>query len=73
MTYQQLQIIVHMRNAGGISQRDAILDYSISCLTKRISELRAMGYDIASVKCNHPVTGQRYTRYTLVQEHTDAA
>jgi biotin operon repressor len=42
-----------------------MIEYSISSLTKRIQELRDMGYDIVSNKKAHPVTGQRYVRYTL--------
>jgi biotin operon repressor len=42
-----------------------MIEYSISSLTKRIQELRDMGYDIVSHKKAHPVTGQRYVRYTL--------
>ena len=30
--------------------------------------LRGMGYDIESVRKTHPVTGQRYTRYFLLEE-----
>jgi biotin operon repressor len=45
-----------------------MVDYSIQSFTKRISELRKLGYDIQSVKGKHPVTGQRYTRYVLMKE-----
>jgi len=27
-----------------------------------------MGYNIQGVKSKHPVTGQRYTRYVLIEE-----
>jgi len=47
-----------------------MIEYSISSLTKRINELRTMGYDIESVRKQHPVTGQRYTRYFLLEELT---
>jgi hypothetical protein len=58
-------ILIHMRRAGSISQREALIDYSVQSLTKRISELRANGYKIKSEKRLHPTTGQRYVRYVL--------
>jgi biotin operon repressor len=48
--------------------REAMIEYSISSLTKRIHELRALGYNILSTLKRHPVTGQRYVRYTLQEE-----
>jgi len=33
-----------------------------------VQELRGKGYDIESVRKQHPVTGQRYTRYILLEE-----
>lgn len=65
MTTQHDNIIKHLRTANGLTVREALIEYSISSLTKRVHELRAMGYDIVSNKKNHPVTGQRYVRYTL--------
>lgn len=58
-------ILSHLKRAKSISQREAMIDYSIQSLTKRISELRSMGYKIKTVHKHHPVTGQRYARYTL--------
>ena len=45
--------------------REAMVDYSISSLTKRISNLRAEGHNIISEKKRHKVTGQEYVRYSL--------
>ena len=67
-TTQHAQILNHLRKTKGLTVREAMVDYSIQSFTKRISELRKMGYDIQSVKGKHPVTGQRYTRYVLMQE-----
>jgi len=67
-TTQHSQILNHLRKTKGLTVREAMVDYSIQSFTKRISELRKMGYDIQSVKGKHPVTGQRYTRYVLMQE-----
>jgi hypothetical protein len=64
MTQQEL-ILNHLRKTGSITQREAMIDYSIQSLTKRISELRDLGHNIVSVFRKHPTTGQRYARYTL--------
>jgi DNA-binding HxlR family transcriptional regulator len=60
-------IIKHLKRVKtkGISQREAMIDYSIQSLTKRISELRDMGHNIKTIHRKHPVTGQRYARYVL--------
>ena len=63
---QHNMIIKHLQTTKGITVREAMIEYSISSLTKRIHELRGMGYDIESVRKQHPVTGQRYTRYHLL-------
>ena len=63
---QHKMIIKHLQTTKGITVREAMIEYSISSLTKRIHELRGMGYDIESVRKQHPVTGQRYTRYHLL-------
>ena len=65
---QHNMIIKHLETTNGITVREAMIEYSISSLTKRIHELRGMGYDIESVRKQHPVTGQRYTRYHLLND-----
>ena len=65
---QHNMIIKHLETTKGITVREAMIEYSISSLTKRIHELRGMGYDIESVRKSHPVTGQRYTRYHLLND-----
>jgi DNA-binding HxlR family transcriptional regulator len=64
---QNALIIKHLKKTGHITQREAMLDYSIQSLTKRISELRQMGMNIKSVFMKHPITKQRYARYELVK------
>lgn len=60
----QLKLILsHIRKAGGITQRDAIMDYSIQSLTRRITDLRDAGHKIESISKSHPTTGQAYTEY----------
>ena len=67
-TTQYSKIINHLKATKGLTQREALLDYSIQSFPKRISELRQRGYRIDGVKNAHPVTGQRYTRYVLVED-----
>ena len=63
MTPQAHTILYHIRRAGFITQRDALMDYSIQCLTKRIQELRDCGFKVKTTIKKHPVTGRRYARY----------
>lgn len=58
-------IVQHIRKAGGISRREAMIDYSIQNLTARVNELRQQGYKIKTKMKHHPVTGQSYARYTF--------
>jgi biotin operon repressor len=60
-------ILAHLNRADSISQREAMIDYSIQSLTKRISELRQLGHKIETQYKRHPVTNQRYARYVLVK------
>ena len=62
---QNAILLAHFKKARSISQREALVDYSIQSLTKRISELRDMGYNIVTQHKKHPITGQRYARYVL--------
>lgn len=64
---QHNNILKHLRTTKGLTVREALIEYSISSLTKRVHELREMGHDIVSNRKKHPVTGQRYVRYTLVE------
>jgi biotin operon repressor len=62
---QTQQLLKHLRTAGSITQREAIMDHSIQSITRRITDLREHGFNIHSVQKTHPVTGQRYVRYVL--------
>lgn len=68
MKTQNQQIIEHMKRTGSITMREALIDYSVQSLTKRIQELRKQGYRIKTVQKIHPTTGQRYARYTLLRK-----
>ena len=65
---QHKLIIKHLRTTKGITVREAMIEYSISSLTSRVCELRRDGYPILSTTRRHPVTKQRYVRYTLPEE-----
>lgn len=62
---QNQRILKHLRKAGSITVREAIVEYSIQSLTKRINELREAGHEIISNVRHHPITHQKYVRYTL--------
>lgn len=62
---QHDKIMKHLKKAGSITVREAMVEYSVSSLPKRIQELREKGNDIVSNIKFHPITGQKYTRYTL--------
>jgi hypothetical protein len=62
---QHTKILNHLEKVGSISVREGMVEYSIPSLTKRISELRRIGYKIEDQWKKHKVTGQWYKRYYL--------
>jgi len=62
---QNERILKHLRKAGSLTVREAIVDLHVSSLTKRVQELREAGHNIISTPKHHPVTGQKYVRYHL--------
>ena len=64
MTQVEL-ILHHTREAGSISQREAMFEYSITSFFRRLTDLEAMGHHFRRVIKRHPVTGQQYTRVYL--------
>ena len=65
LTPQAHTVLTHIQKAGSITQREAIVDHSVQSLTRRITEIRDAGFDIAAEFRYHPITGQRYARYSL--------
>ncbi len=63
MTPQAHTVLNHILTAGSITQRAALMDHSIQCLTKRVQELRDGGFKVKTTIKKHPITGQRYARY----------
>lgn len=64
-TNQLSQIFNHIRERGYITQRDAYLDYGVQSFTRRIADLRELGYKVQKESHRHPTTGQRYSRYSF--------
>jgi hypothetical protein len=65
LTPQATTVIRHLADTGTITQREALLDHSVQSLTRRITELRDHGWNIDGQWKRHPVTGQRYKRYSF--------
>jgi succinate dehydrogenase/fumarate reductase flavoprotein subunit len=72
-TTKQLDTIMkHLQTVGSITNREAIVEYNIMSLPRRILDLEAYGVKFSRVRKTHPVTGQRYVRYHLINEHNAA-
>ena len=68
-TTKQLDTIMkHLQTVGSISTLDAITQYKIMSLSRRICDLEGFGVKFNRVRKAHPVTGQRYVRYHLITE-----
>ena len=64
------KLIVHMTTIGPISLREALMEYGVQSLTRRISDIREAGFDVVAYPKRNPVTGQEYTKYGLLGEKT---
>ena len=72
-TTKQLDTIMkHLQTVGSISNLEAITQYNIMSLPRRILDLEELGNNFNRVRKTHPVTGQRYVRYYLINEHNAA-
>ena len=65
MAPQTKTVLDHLNAAGSISGVEAAAMYRVRSLTKRIHELRSMGYTITSNWKVDPINKQRYVRYVL--------
>ena len=61
-------ILRHIKSLGSISPQQSYRDYQITRLAARILDLKKAGYRIETEMREHPLTGTRYARYTLVME-----
>lgn len=68
MKPQLKTILKHLNTTGSITNREAIVEYNIMSLPRRINDLEELGYTFNKVLKAHPVTGQRYKRYHLISE-----
>jgi hypothetical protein len=71
-TKQLDTIMKHLQTVGSITNREAIVEYNIMSLPRRILDLKELGVQFNVVNKTHPVTGQRYVRYHLINEHNAA-
>ncbi|WP_339771467.1 helix-turn-helix domain-containing protein [uncultured Pseudosulfitobacter sp.] len=60
-------IVAYMEKNGSISARAAAADLDITSasLTRRLTDIEDAGIPIKRERRVHPVTGKRYTRYSL--------
>lgn len=65
-------IMKHLQTVGSITNREAIVEYNIMSLPRRILDLEEVGVKFTRIRKQHPVTGQRYVRYHLLSEQADA-
>lgn len=68
MKPQLKTILKHLNTVGSITNREAIVDYNIMSLSRRVCDLEELGYKFNRELKAHPVTGQRYKRYHLIAE-----
>lgn len=61
---QARTVMSHLINVGTITQREALMDHSVQSLTRRITEIRQSGFNVDGTWKLHPLTGQRYMRYS---------
>ena len=55
---------------GSLTQRSALMDFSIMALPRRIADLKASGFPVKTEIKINPKTGQRYAQYTMAIEIT---
>lgn len=74
MKPQLKTIIKHLNTTGSITNLEAITQYNIMSLSRRISDLEEdWGLHFKRELKSHPVTGQRYMRYHVVTKQICAA
>jgi hypothetical protein len=74
MKPQLKTILKHLNTTGSITNLEAITQYNIMSLSRRISDLEMdWGVQFKRELKAHPVTGQRYVRYhVLTKDIVDA-
>jgi DNA-binding MarR family transcriptional regulator len=66
LTPRAKEVLDYLQKKGSASPREALLDLDINSgsFTRRITELRDAGYEIAGVERRHPVSKRRYVQYS---------
>ena len=59
------KLIHHMQTIGPISAREAMIEYHVASMTRRMCDIEEMGYDLEKTEKINPVSGNPYTRYGL--------
>lgn len=64
---QKAKILAYCKEHGSITVRDAFTKLNINSPTKRISELRQMGYDVQTIEEVREKNGEtvRFNRYFI--------
>ena len=65
------KMIDHMSRVGSISQREAYLEYGVQGFSARISDIRKF-LPLKAERRMNPVTGQRYSRYSIDKSYLSA-
>lgn len=61
-------VLKHMKKTGSITTFEALIDHSIVSLSRRICDLKEMGFKIEKEWKRNKATGKRYVRYRLAKE-----
>ena len=65
---QTQTILRHIKSLVSISPQEAYRDSQSTRLAARLLDLKNAGYHIKTDMREHPLTGTRYARYTLILE-----
>ena len=69
MTPETSRLLKYLRKQGSVSSREAMLDLNIGSTTKAVHRpYRVAGFDVQTHARTHPVTGQSYARYYLIEK-----
>lgn len=59
------KLIHHMKTIGPISAREAMIEYHVASMTRRMCDIEELGYELVKTEKVNPVSGNPYTRYGL--------
>lgn len=67
MSNQVRTLITHFARKKSITNREAIMEYRIMALPRRIADLEEMGWKFHRLHLRNQATGQRYVKYELLE------